>query len=333
MAYPFMGLTLILLVFVLLPFVPKALVPVQNGARLSINLGFMNFQPSEMAKVVFVLTVAWYLRHRESHRRLFGLVIPFAITAVPVLLILKEPDLGSALLLPPTLFAMLIAAGTKLRHISAILGAGVLLIMINIAVVLWAPSSVQILEPHQRSRIESLYYQMRGDNRMAMDEGYQQNAAMNHIASGGVWGYGKERSSLMLEFNWLPLSHNDMIFPVIVSRWGLAGACGVLGLYLVLVSSMLWVAASSKDPFARLSCVGFTGVIFSQATIHIAMAVGLMPITGITLPFISYGGSSLLFTFIMVGLVINFASRRPQLLTRPSFEFDKGKGDGKAVLS
>ena len=97
----------------------------------------------------------------------------------------------------------------------------------------------------------------------------------------------------------------------------------MLALYTLLVGSILTVAARSKDPFARLSCVGFAGLIFTQASINIAMTVGLMPITGITLPFISYGGSSLLFTFIMVGLVINFASRRPQLLSRPSFEFDK----------
>ncbi|XAL99551.1 FtsW/RodA/SpoVE family cell cycle protein [Phycisphaeraceae bacterium D3-23] len=323
LAYPLMALTLAVLVFVILPFAPRSIVPIRNGSTAWINLGFMMFQPSEMAKVVLILAIAWYLRHRESHRRLKGLLVPFGIMLVPLLLILKEPDLGSALLLPPALFVMLIAAGAKLRHLGALLGVGLAVVLLNAAVVLWAPDSFQVLKPHQRVRIESLYYNLIDDERMVNDEGYQQDVAMRLVAAGGITGYGKERSATIVEYNKLPYDHNDMIFPVIVNRWGLMGALAVLGLYFVLVGSILWVAGNSKDPFARLACVGFAGLIFAQATINIAMTLGLMPITGITLPFISYGGSSLLFTFIMVGLVINFASRRPQLLSRPSFEFGK----------
>lgn len=324
MAYPLAGLALALLIFVLLP-VPRSIVPVRNGSTAWINLGFMMFQPSEMAKVAFILAIAWYLRHRHTHRRLVGLLIPFGIMLVPLLLILKEPDLGSALLLPPALFAVLVAAGAKLRHLGTLLGIGLAIVALNAAIVLWAPESVQVLKPHQRVRIESLYMQLTGDDSMNNNEGYQQAVAMRLIAAGGINGYGKERATTVIEYNALPYDYNDMIFPVIVNRWGLLGATAVLALYTLLVGSILTVAAKSKDPFARLSCVGFAGLIFTQATINIAMTVGLMPITGITLPFISYGGSSLLFTFIMVGLVINFASRRPQLLARPSFEFDKKK--------
>lgn len=324
MTYPVMAFTLALLFFVILPFAPRSLVPVINGSTAWINLGFMNFQPSEMAKVVLIMSIAWFLRYRENHRRLSGLWVPFVIMAVPLMLILKEPDLGSALLLPPTLFAILIAAGAKLRHMGAILGIGLLLIGVNVALVLWAPDSMQILKPHQRIRIEAMVYQMQGDKRMAKKEGYQQEVAMRLVAAGGIKGYGKHRATTIIEYNALPFDHNDMIFPVIVCRWGLAGATAVIGLYVVLISSMLAVAGRSKDPFARLSCVGFAGLIFTQASINIAMTLGLMPITGITLPFISYGGSSLLFTFIMVGLAMNFGARRPQLLSRPSFEFDNG---------
>jgi len=323
MAYPLMIFAVALLVFVILPFAPRSIVPVRNGSTAWINLGFMMFQPSEMAKVAFILAIAWYLRHRHNHRRLLGLLIPFGIMCVPLLLILKEPDLGSALLLPPALFAVLVAAGAKLRHLGTLLGIGLAVVALNAAIVIWAPESVQILKPHQRVRIESLYLQLMGDESMSNDEGYQQSVAMRLISAGGVTGYGKERATTVIEYNALPYDYNDMIFPVIVNRWGLLGAAGVLALYTLLVGSILTVAARSKDPFARLSCVGFAGLIFTQASINIAMTVGLMPITGITLPFISYGGSSLLFTFIMVGLVINFASRRPQLLARPSFEFDK----------
>ncbi|MFW6032260.1 MAG: FtsW/RodA/SpoVE family cell cycle protein [Phycisphaeraceae bacterium] len=127
----------------------------------------------------------------------------------------------------------------------------------------------------------------------------------------------------MLKYNYLPEAHNDMIFAVISARWGLAGAAAVLGMYLVLGSSFVLAAARSKDPFARLACVGFGAILFVQAAINIGVTLGLIPLTGITLPFISYGGSSLLSSFIMLGLMLNFASRRPAPLTRPSFEFDQ----------
>jgi cell division protein FtsW (lipid II flippase) len=322
MAYPLMGLSILLLAFVILPGVPRSIVPVRNGSTAWINLGFMNFQPSEMAKVGFVLALAWYLRFRDNHRTMLGLLVPFAIMFVPVILILKEPDLGSALLFAPTLFVMLVAAGAKLRHLGALLGIAVLLIAVNVVIVLWAPDSMQVLKDHQRSRIESMYFEWRGDDRMAQSEGYQQRVAKRMVAAGGTTGYGRERAKTIIDYNDLPFDYNDMIFPVIVNRWGLLGGLGTMALYGVLVGSILLVAARTKDPFARIACVGFGGMIFTQATINIGMTVGLLPITGITLPLISYGGSSMLFTFVMIGLVINFAARRPQMLARPSFEFD-----------
>ena len=170
-----------------------------------------------------------------------------------------------------------------------------------------------------------MYFEWQGDDRMAQREGYQQRVAKRMVAAGGATGYGKDRSATIIDYNDLPFDYNDMIFPVIVNRWGIFGGLGTMALYGVLVASMLLVAARSKDPFARIACVGFGGMIFTQASINIGMTVGLLPITGITLPLISYGGSSMLFTFVMVGLVINFAARRPQMLARPSFEFDNAE--------
>lgn len=322
MAYPVMFAAILLLIFVILPGVPRSIVPVRNGSTAWINLGFMSFQPSEMAKVAFVVSLAWYLRFRENHRSLFGLLVPFGIMFVPVLLILKEPDLGSALLFAPTLFVMLVAAGAKLRHLFAILGVSAAVLTLMVLLVIHGPDSMQVLKDHQRARIEAMYFELRGDDRMSDREGYQQKVAKRMVAAGGVTGYGKTRSATIIDYNDLPFDYNDMIFPVIVNRWGIFGGIGVMSLYGVLVGSILLIAARSKDPFARLACVGFGGMIFTQASINMAMTVGLMPITGITLPLISYGGSSMLFTFIMVGLVINFAARRPQMLARPSFEFD-----------
>ncbi len=321
LTWPLAALALALLVLVVLPFVPRTLVPRINGATSWINLGLMNFQPAEMAKVFFVLSLAWYLRYRENHRTLLGLLVPFVLMGVPVLLILKQPDLGSALLLAPTLFVMLVAAGAKLRHLGALLSLGLLAVVIVAAVTVYAPD-YSPLKPHQQDRIRSMLALASGDDRYNQTSAFQQSKAMTLIGAGGVAGYGEERSAVILEYNRLPEDHNDMIFAVIVNRWGLLGALLTLSLYAVLVLGVLLVAARSKDPFARLSCVGFAGMIFTQATINMGMTVGLLPITGITLPFISYGGSSLLFSYAMIGLVMNFASRRPQHLARPSFEFD-----------
>ncbi len=245
---------------------------------------------------------------------------------LPVMMILKQPDLGTALVFAPTLFAMLVAAGAKLRHLGGLLGIAIVAVGMVVAVTLWAPESVQVLKPHQRARIVAMVGMLQGDTRYNDDEAYQADKAMTIIGAGGLTGYGGERASTIIQYNRPPEVHNDMIFSVVVNRWGLLGAWAVMGLYLVLVASMLLVAARSKDPFARLACVGFAASLFTQAAINIGMHVGLVPVTGITLPFVSYGGSSLLATFAMVGLTLNFGSRRPLPLARPSFEFDRPRG-------
>ncbi len=336
-ALPAMIITLALLLLLLIPGIPTWLVRPRNGARSWINLIFMDFQPAEMAKIVFVLALAQYLRRRDSYRTLKGLLVPFAIMFIPVGLILKQPDLGSALLFPPVLFCMLLVAGAKLRHLMALLSIGVLVVAVNVAIIALDPPIISpngrilphpparqwyhILKPHQEARIAALISQLKDDRRFDQTTGYQSNMAKTLIGAGGVTGMG-DRSATILRFNWLPERHNDMIFALIVNRWGLIGGVGTMFLYFLLFYSFLVMAARSKDPFAKLSIVGFASLFFTQATINVAVNIGLMPITGITLPFISYGGSSLLATFMMVGIVINFASRPPEMLARPSFEFD-----------
>jgi len=321
-SYPLFIAVLIVLALMALPFMPRSIVPVRNGARAWISLGSITLQPSELMKVAFVLSMAWYLRYRSSYRTLRGLLIPFFIMFIPVALILKQPDLGTALLFAPSLFFMLVAAGAKLRHLGLLLALVIATIVINVAIALWAPDSMQILRPHQRARIVSMVSLAQGDTRYIKTSAYQQDKAMTLVSAGGLTGYGKERSATIVKFNKVPHVHNDMIFAVIANRWGLLGVYVVLGLYFVLISSMLLTAARSKDPLAQLSCVGFAGMIFTQATINIGMNLGILPVTGITLPLISYGGSSLVATFAMIGLTLNFASRRPAILARPSFEFD-----------
>ncbi|MEX2215106.1 MAG: FtsW/RodA/SpoVE family cell cycle protein [Phycisphaeraceae bacterium] len=320
-AYPLMIAIIILLIVMMLPGVPNWLVPVRNGTRAWINLKFMMLQPSELAKIVFVLALARYLRYRENYRTLGGLLVPFTIMFIPVLLILKQPDLGTAILFPVALFAVLVAAGAKLKHLGTLMGLAILAVALNVAAIYLLPESMQLLRPHQRARIVAMISQARGDQRYIDDIGYQQYKSMTLIGSGQTTGFGKERAAVIISHNKLPEDHNDMIFAVIVNRWGLKGAVGLLGLYGIMIGSMLLTAARTKDPFARLSVVGFASLLFAQMAINIGMNIGLLPIIGITLPFVSYGGSSLVATFLMIGLVLNFAMQRQSILARPSFEF------------
>lgn len=322
-AAPFLfAATLALLVFLIAPGVPEAIVRPINGARSWINLRVMNVQPSELAKITAVLALAWYLRYRSSHRAVRGLIVPCLIMFVPVMLILRQPDLGTALLFAPALLAMLVTAGAKLRHLAAVLLLAVVAVVVNVAIIFMVPDSMQILRRHQRGRIKAIVSHAKGDSRYDSTINYQKRKAMTLVGSGGVHGYGAQRSATMVRFNRLPYDHNDMIFALIVNRWGAVGGIATIGLFGILVLSIVLVASRTSDPFMRLALVGFAATLFSQAVINIAITVGLMPVTGITLPFVSYGGSSLLTMFATLGLVVNIGSRRSMRIARPSFEYD-----------
>lgn len=311
LSYPFLiGVTL-MLIFVLVPWVPESIVRPRNGARRWISLMVTDLQPSELAKIAYVLALASYLRFRENYRRFAGLLLPFALTFAPMGLILIEPDLGTAMLFLPTFFAMMIVAGAKLKHIMLIIFLGLAL----------APAMYPMLAPHQKSRIKAMAAQVTGDTRYEADIGYQGARSMDLAGAGGLTGVGKERAAALIVHNHLPEHHNDMIFSVIACRWGLLGAITTWGLFLCLCAGGLIVAAQCKDPFGRLVPVGLVAVIFSQVAINSGMAIGLMPITGMTLPFVSYGGSSLVSAWIMIGLLLNIGMRRGRILTKQSFEF------------
>lgn len=327
MVWPIMGFSVALLVVLILPGVPRWIAPRINGARSWLNLYVMNFQPSELAKIAFVLVIAQFLRFRDDHRTVRGIGVLFLIMLLPMGLIMIEPDLGSAILFPPALLAMLLVAGAKLRHIGAVVGSGVLLVAAVVLAVLLLPDSLQgyVLKPHQRARIVSTFSLLRGDRSQVQDRDFQQDRALTVAASGGAYGYGEKRSRTIVRQNALPEAHNDMIFAVIVNRWGLAGGLVTLGLYLMLILSFIAVAARTRDPFGRLTVIGLAAFICTQTFINIGMNIGMLPITGITLPLISYGGSSLLATYGMLGLAMNFATRPRAMLARPSFEFDQGE--------
>ena len=285
--------TLVLLIVVL--FMPPV-----NGSRRWIPLGLFDFQPSELTRLTFILALAHYLMHRSTQRTVRGLLIPFAITVVPLLLILREPDLGTAMLFLPILYAMLFAAGAKLNHlvVAAIIGAALLPI-------LWTQMSAE-----QKSRVVTVFTQSDGGAAPSGD-GFHLHQSKQVLALGGIWGSVASDEPLIDDPSayLLPAARTDFILCLIGERYGFLGYGSLLLLYAVIVAQGLRAAARTREPFGRLVCVGIVTMLATQTLINMSMTVGLMPITGITLPMCSYGGSSLLSTCVAMGLVMNITMR------------------------
>lgn len=311
-SYVLAGVTVLLLTVLLVPGLPQSVAPRINGARRWFDLKVLLFQPSELAKIAYILAMAQYLHARQSHRTLKGLLVPIGLTGIPILLILLEPDLGTAMIFVPLLLAMLVAGGARLRHLLILSGLGASLLgCVLFAELALFPNQTLILKPHQKARIMDVAARISGDTRHSQGISFQGSTATRLVGAGGVTGNPPDHTANLIRHNHLPEAHNDMIFSVICNRWGLMGGLGVLGLYLVLIGSSLAIAAMNHDPFARLVVVGVVTVIFTQVFVNVGMNVGLLPITGMTLPLVSYGGSSLVITFVMVGLILSVAGRKP----------------------
>ena len=303
-SYPIYGGCLLLLVLVFF-------MPAKNYSHRWIPLGLMDFQPSELAKLAFIAALARYLMHRESFRTWKGLAIPFFMALVPIVLILKEPDLGTSLLFLPVLFAMLFAAGARPRHLATIALLGVLA-----SPFLWMQMSAE-----QKSRIVSVFTQKTGGEAPRGD-GYHLHQSKRVLALGGV--FGSEITGMPFKSQrayHLPESRTDFVFCLVGERWGLIGSLTVLLLYCVLFARGLLIAADTRDPYGRLLAVGIVALIGSQVLINTAMTVGLLPITGMTLPLMSYGGSSLLTMCLALGLLVNIAMRPTTDAVSEPFQF------------
>jgi cell division protein FtsW (lipid II flippase) len=298
----FLAIAVALLVFVLLPFVPKSLVTPRNGSRAWINLGVSDFQPSELAKIAFILCLAQWYSLQGSPRTMGALLVPGALAAVLVGLIVLEPDLGSALLFAPTFAAMTIVAGVRMRY--------VLLSLLAAAVI--APMAYFVaLKPYQQARIDAIVAQVRGDDRFESTIGFQGWRAMRLVGAGGLFGNDRERARALIEYNKLPEEHNDMVFAVVSCRFGLLGATAVLGAYALYAFGAFAMAMLARDGFTKLVAIGVGALLFAQMTVNIGMTIGLLPITGVTLPFTSYGGSSLVSCWILTGLLLGIGIRPP----------------------
>jgi cell division protein FtsW (lipid II flippase) len=275
------------------------LFPPINGARRWIRLGPLGFQPSELAKLAFVLALAKYLTDREPSRRPVGVLLPLGLALTPVLLILREPDLGTAMLFIPVLFWMLFVAGTRRRDLAWL----ALLAAVSLPLV-WSQMSRE-----QRSRVTAMFKQA-GPGDPAGADTYQLRQAKQMMALGGAWG------SLWTDpgvkdpaVHHLPEARSDFIFCVLVERLGLAGGAVVLGLYGVLVWRGLAIAAGTREPFGRLVAAGLTGMLAVQVVVNTAMNEGLLPVVGLSLPLVSYGGSGLMTQGALLGLILNVGLR------------------------
>ena len=306
-ALPIFGTAVVLLcvVFVFPPI---------NGARRWIPLGVMSFQPSEVTKLAYIIALASYLRFRENYRQMSGLAAPFAMTLLPMALIYKEPNLGTCLLFLPVLFAMLFTAGARPRHLLAVILLGCCLTPI-----LWLGMSRE-----QRSRVSAMILQSDGGP-ASHDDGDHLHRSKRVIALGQMWG--SELGQPLVEdsaASYVPEARTDFVFCMIAERWGFAGCCTTLCLYALLYTRGLMIAAATRDPFGRLLAVGIVTLFATQTIINSAMTVGLMPITGITLPLLSYGGSSLATTCLALGLLINVGIHRGYEMRGQPFRFAAG---------
>jgi cell division protein FtsW (lipid II flippase) len=334
-SYWIYAVVLVLLAVLLVDkFADLPFVSVINGARrwlrVPIGTASLNIQPSEVCKPAYVLALAWYLRYRSNYRSFKALIGPFILTILPTVLILLEPDLGTFLLMMPVFFIMLFVAGAKVRHLAIML-----LMALAISPLMWFK-----MQPYQRLRISSVLLQsgwirqeaelnpvlgrlLVGTNfsakRWKDDWGYHLIRSKYAVASGGLTGYGFRRGPFV-KYNFLPERHNDFIFAVIAHQWGFAGCIAVLLLYVILLLCGLEIAGANTDPFGRLLAIGITTSFAIQIIVNITMTVGLMPITGLTLPFISYGGSSLMVSMACIGLLNNIGRRRPFSVAPRTFE-------------
>jgi rod shape determining protein RodA len=272
-----------------------------NGGKRWINLGAgIHFQPSEWVKLILILAVArffWNLAGRELTWVDIGKA--FALVIVPMALVLKQPDLGTALTYLPVLIAGLFLGGIQARQ------AGIILLALAAVVGIALLSGKHHLKPYQQQRINS-FLDPGSDPRGA---GYQILQSKIAVGSGGLWGKGTNKGT-QTQGDFLPIPYTDFIFAAFCEEHGFIGGIGVLLLYFLILTRLIQNAQQASDSPAAFIIMGLVAVLLFQIVVNIGMVVGLLPVTGIPLPLMSYGGSSVFFTFLALGIVMNIRMAR-----------------------
>jgi rod shape determining protein RodA len=268
-----------------------------GGAKRWLNIGPFGLQPSEFMKVALVLALAHQLHRVAGERRLsvLRLIGPAVLVAIPGALILKQPDLGTAIALAMGAFTVLMMAGLPAR----------LLVIAALIIGPLLPYGWHHLKPYQQRRLTS-FVDPQAD---PLGSGYHVLQSQIAIGSGEFHGKGYLHGT-QNKLNFLPEQHTDFIFSVFAEEWGFLGAAVLLVLYLALILRGAYIASRARDNLGALLAAGLTGTIFWQVMINIGMTSGVLPVVGITLPFLSYGGSSMLALMTSIGLLMNISMRR-----------------------
>jgi rod shape determining protein RodA len=291
-AYPLYIFAIFFLLLVLL------IGKIKYGAQRWIDLGPFDFQPSEFSKIILVICLARYLGDRENlgpRAKLFDLFVPAGLVFLPFVLIMKEPDLGTALMLVPLFLLLLYVWGLRRRFFLLLVASGVIFV----------PIFFQFLRDYQKRRLLVFL----NPNLDPLGAGYTIIQSKISIGSGRFFGkgwLGGTQNSL----NFLPERHTDFIFSVVGEEWGFLGSIFLLLCFFFLIWRCLEIARQSKDFSAKLLVCGLGGQIAIQVLTNIAMTMGMLPVVGIPLPFVSYGGSSMLTNFIALGMILSVALRR-----------------------
>ncbi|MEE9584897.1 MAG: rod shape-determining protein RodA [Candidatus Brocadiales bacterium] len=277
-----------------------------RGTRRWFDLGLVNFQPSEFMKIILVLALARYLMYKENYKRFSILMISLAFTLLPMALIFMQPDLGTGLILLPIFFGMVFITGARIKHFSFLIPMGLAALPLG-----W----FFLLRDYQKARILGFLWPSETQDWGAA---YHRLQSLIAIGSGGILGQGWKQG-IQTQLNILPEPHTDFIFSVIAEEWGFLRTFGIIIIFLVFIMGTLGIAYRTRDPVGRLILVGLVAMFTSQIFINIAMALGVAPIAGLNLPFVSYGGSSLLSSFLALSLIINVGMRDKIILTREDF--------------
>ncbi|QNI36499.1 rod shape-determining protein RodA [Edaphobacter albus] len=270
------------------------------GARRWINLGGgVHFQPSEWVKLVLIVAVARYFWNLAGKDLTWpDIWKAVALVCVPMGLVLTQPDLGTSLTYSPVLIAGLFLGGIRPKQVGIIL-----LVLVMIGGIAW--KSGKRLKPYQQARINA-FLDPDSDPR---GSGYQIRQSLIAVGSGGIWGKGANKGT-QTQGDFLPIPYTDFIFAAFCEEHGFVGAMGVLLLYFLILMRLIQNAQTAADLPGTFIIMGVVAVITFQIAVNIGMVVGMMPVTGIPLPLMSYGGSSVLFTFLALGIVMNVRMRR-----------------------
>ncbi len=279
-----------------------------KGGQGWLNLGPVNFQPAELTKLALIIVLADLLaKNKYNIQYCIGLIIPLLYLLIPFGLIILQNDLGTALVLIAIFIGMIYVAGANPRFL---LGTGLLIVLITVG---WIAAHIYLevpipLKSYQLNRLLVLI----NPQLDPLNSGYNVMQSKIAIGSGGLWGKGLFAGT-QNRLNFLPERHTDFIFSVLGEELGFVGAVTILLAYFIFIWRGIWIAKEAKDDFGRLLVIGILSMFTFHILENIGMTVGIMPVTGIPLPFLSYGGSSLLTNLIAVGLIINVNIRRKKI--------------------